>query len=136
MSTGENIKKARKKACLTQKALAEALGVSPQMISLYENDERNPKYGTLEKIADAITRGSGGRVHVSVRDLFEGDGIGYISSLMMDIIDREFEPPEIRLKKYFESVDEEGKEKIAQYAEDIAGNPHYSLFKDEIEGDE
>lgn len=54
MTIGENIKKAREAAGLTQKELAEKLGISVAMISRWEKGTRNPKMSTLTKIADAI----------------------------------------------------------------------------------
>lgn len=54
MTIADKIKKARKAAGLKQKELADKLGVSPQMISQYENSGRIPKYETLCKIANAI----------------------------------------------------------------------------------
>lgn len=54
MGIGENIKKERKKFGLTQHELSARLGVSPAMISQYENGTRKPKIETIEKIADAL----------------------------------------------------------------------------------
>lgn len=54
MGIGENIKKKRKEAGLTQHELSARLGVSPAMISQYESGARNPKRETLIKIANAL----------------------------------------------------------------------------------
>lgn len=54
MTTGENIREARKKAGLTQVQLAKKLGVPYQSIGQWETGKRNPKYETLERIASAI----------------------------------------------------------------------------------
>ena len=54
MTIGENIKNIRKKANLSQKALAEKLGVSQQMIAQYEKGKRQPKIETIDKIATAL----------------------------------------------------------------------------------
>lgn len=51
MSTGENIKTARKAKGMTQAELAEKLEVPFQSISQWERDIRNPKQETLEKIS-------------------------------------------------------------------------------------
>ena len=51
---GERIKELRKKAGLTQAQLAEKLNVTPQNISQYERGLKNPKIGTLNKIAKAL----------------------------------------------------------------------------------
>ncbi|MCD8073753.1 MAG: helix-turn-helix domain-containing protein [Lachnospiraceae bacterium] len=54
MSVGERIKKARIEKGISQKKLADSLGVSAAMISQYENGVRKPKKSTLIRIADAI----------------------------------------------------------------------------------
>lgn len=54
MNIGEKIKHSRKKAGLTQKELAENLGVSAAMIAQYETGKRNPKFETIKKIAKAL----------------------------------------------------------------------------------
>lgn len=55
MTTGELIKAARKEAGMTQAGLAEKLGISAQSVAQWENDLRNPKLDTLQKIADALS---------------------------------------------------------------------------------
>lgn len=54
MNTGEKIKKIRKMQGLTQRELANKLGTSPQNLAQYENNKRNPKYWTLQKIAEVL----------------------------------------------------------------------------------
>ena len=54
MTTGELIKQARKQRNMSQKELAEKLGVSASMIGQYENDLRNPKLETIQRIANAL----------------------------------------------------------------------------------
>lgn len=60
---GEQIKKHRKEKGLSQKRLGEILNVSDVMISQWEKGVRNPKYDTLEKIANAL--------QISVLDLMD-----------------------------------------------------------------
>lgn len=54
MTTGEKIRAARKRAGLTQKELAEKLGVTGSLIGIYETDRRKPKNDTLDRIASAL----------------------------------------------------------------------------------
>lgn len=56
MTVGERIRQARKEAGLTQKQLADKLGISPVNISQIENGrgKRGPAAATLRKIATAL----------------------------------------------------------------------------------
>lgn len=54
MTIGERIKQARKKKGITQKELAEAVGVAEVTIRQYEADKYSPKYDKMVKIAEAL----------------------------------------------------------------------------------
>lgn len=54
MTTGERIKAARKAASMTQAELGAKLGIAYQTVAQWENGLRQPKYETLQKIADAL----------------------------------------------------------------------------------
>lgn len=54
MTVGEKIRAIRKAKPMTQKELAGLLGISSVNISQIENNVREPKIDTLEKIADAL----------------------------------------------------------------------------------
>ena len=54
MTNLQLIQQSRKNAGLSQKQLGEKLGLSASMIGQWENDLRNPKMETLERIADAL----------------------------------------------------------------------------------
>lgn len=79
MTTGQRIKEARKKTGLTQKGLAEKLGIAYQTLAQWENDLRNPKRETLEKIAYALEisasyfLGYTQTVEAAEADYFEGE---------------------------------------------------------------
>lgn len=51
---GHNIKSARNVAGLTQEELARQCGVATITIRQYESGKREPKYDTLERLADAL----------------------------------------------------------------------------------
>lgn len=53
-SQGEEIRAARKRKGLTQKQLAEKMGVTETYISQYERDLRRPKPETVRRIAAAL----------------------------------------------------------------------------------
>lgn len=54
MTVGELIKNARKAAGYTQKQLSEKSGVAAVSIQQYERGIRQPRFGQLEKIAEAL----------------------------------------------------------------------------------
>jgi transcriptional regulator with XRE-family HTH domain len=49
-----NLKRAREKAKLSQEALADAAGMHRNEISLLERGEREPKIGTVARLAKAL----------------------------------------------------------------------------------
>lgn len=53
-NVGENIKKFRKLKGLTQKELAEKLGITQKSVAQYERTNKLPKLETLLYIADAL----------------------------------------------------------------------------------
>lgn len=50
----ENLKIAREKRNMSQKALAESIGVAKSTYSLYESGNREPNVQTIKKIADVL----------------------------------------------------------------------------------
>lgn len=128
MTIGENIKKARKEAGLKQKELADAIGVSAQMISLYETDSRRPKYETLAKIAGAIRKKSGNYVYVY--HLLDNNTELY-TKILEEHNEDKYNEPSAKLVRNFNAVNKEGKEKILDYSDDIASNPKYKKSKED-----
>ncbi|MCL2219394.1 MAG: helix-turn-helix domain-containing protein [Chitinispirillia bacterium] len=53
-SLGQRIIYYRKKAGLSQKALAEGIGISPPLLSYYENDKNDPPTSILAKLAEVL----------------------------------------------------------------------------------
>ena len=54
MELAEKLKSMRKKAGLTQKEVADKLGITYQSYGQYERGLRKPKYETVEKFAKAL----------------------------------------------------------------------------------
>ena len=54
MNLGENIRKARKAAGVTQKELAERTGINQADISKLENGTRNPSINLLKRLAEGM----------------------------------------------------------------------------------
>lgn len=122
MTTGERIKRARKEAGLTQKALGERMGVAPQTIAQWENNLRNPKSETLQKIADALSGGSepGAR---KWSDALSKHGLpvinGYLpieeEGLFQDVINSS-SPNQARQKVHaFNSLDEDSRQLLNEF---------------------
>jgi len=54
MSLGERIKKRRQALGITQRQLAEALGLTPQHISAVEQDKRTPSLSSLARLGEEL----------------------------------------------------------------------------------
>lgn len=54
MNIGKNLKKCRKEKGLTQKQLAELIGVVASTVTKYENNQLEPNINTLMKISEAL----------------------------------------------------------------------------------
>lgn len=52
MNLGEKIKELREGKNISQKELAENIGVSDVMVSMYEQNKKKPSLSTMEKIAE------------------------------------------------------------------------------------
>lgn len=52
MGFGKNLRKFRESLGLTMREFAEPMGLSPNLIYLYENEKSYPKINTLERICE------------------------------------------------------------------------------------
>ena len=115
MTTGELIKAARKKAGMTQAQLAEKLGISYVGVSQWENDLRNPKLDTLQRIASALG--------VPVQDL-----ISDWEAVDKEEFKRVFiygEGIKDRIDAARDRLNDEGQEKAAERVEELTEIPKY-----------
>lgn len=55
MTVGERIRSTRKESKLTQKQLAERMGIPESMVRTYESGRRNPKAYTIQRFAEALS---------------------------------------------------------------------------------
>lgn len=69
MSISENIKKIRSRYNLSQKDLASIAGVSDKAVSTWENGVKEPRMGTIQKIADHFG--------LQKSNIIEDDGLDY-----------------------------------------------------------
>lgn len=115
MTTGELIKAARKKAGMTQAQLAEKLGISYVGVSQWENDLRNPKLDTLQRIASALG--------VPVQEL-----ISDWEAVDKEEFKRVFiygEGIKDRIDAALDRLNDEGQEKAAERVEELTEIPKY-----------
>ena len=50
MDLGKKIREARERKLMTQKELAEAIGVTPVIVSVWENGWKRPRFENLKKL--------------------------------------------------------------------------------------
>lgn len=115
MTTGQLIKAARRKAGMTQKELGAKLGVAYQTLAQWENDLRNPKLDTLQRIAAALG--------VPVQDL-----ISDWEAVDKEEFKRVFiygEGIKDRIDAALDRLNDEGQEKAAERVEELTEIPKY-----------
>ena len=119
MTTGQLIKAARKKAGMTQKELGAKLGVAYQTLAQWENDLRNPKLDTLQRIASALG--------VPVQEL-----ISDWEAVDKEEFKRVFiygEGIKDRIDAALDRLNDEGQEKAAERVEELTEIPKYQRQK-------
>lgn len=127
MTTGQRIKAARKAAGMTQKELGDKLGLSFQSIAQWENDLRNPKYETLERLADALD------IHVSQllgdserKIYFSGEFYGGFDEYVKNRESGyEFTDGEIAIVRLYNSLNANGKHEAIKRIEELTEIPRY-----------
>jgi len=108
-SLGQRIKHHRKKAGISQKALAEAIDISTTMISRYEANKREPSISVLINIAKVLNTTSDILLGLNPRP----DSI---------IQNRD----EYNLLQNFRDLNSLGQSKLLDYSSDLGGLPKYS----------
>lgn len=96
LTLGETIIFYRAKSGLTQRQLADILGITPTRLNYWEKDKRQPDVGMIKALASAL--------HVSV-DVLIGNPIPFKSSF-------ELSAAEISIIKKYRALDEHGKEMV------------------------
>lgn len=125
MTIGEQIRKARIRAGLTQGELAQKLGISYQSIGQWERSQRNPKLDTIRKIAEALD--------VSMNDLFEipKNFPGLIDPEYMEeeqnIVDVNALYRKEKIMEYFSMLNSDGQEKALERLEELTELPRYQI---------
>ena len=84
----ENLKKLREEAGVSQKNLAEVIGVSQQSINKYENHNIEPDIGTLIRIADYFSTSVDYLIgHTDIRRKIEAVHSYQLNDAERDLID-------------------------------------------------
>lgn len=145
MTTGQRIKAARKEAGLTQKELGKKIGVTYQTIAQWENDLRNPKQETVQRISNALDCDFywllwGERLSIEERQalnvmrVFNTDDfrIEKAAKLAVHYAEREhmgkgysFGTTEERLIRVFSSLNDAGQQKAVERVEELSEIPKY-----------
>ncbi len=124
ITIGENIKRYREHAGLTQKQLGEKMGVSQQMIASYENGTRKPKPETLTKIANAL--GADYDALSGNYPKFSGNHFPKNYSLLVDILKMEGDKEIEKLLDSYDKLNVTGKQEAAKRVEELTHIDKYT----------
>ena len=128
---GENIKKVRKQKHMTQRELAEALGMRDAAISQYENGIVTPPLETLKQLADVL--------QVPIAYLLSGSlypqTVYYDDNGIVDVVPGVPEDVaqlvglssdnKAQLLEAFDKLNEEGQNKAVERVEELTEIPKY-----------
>lgn len=92
MKLNEKIKTIRTQKNMTQKELAEKIGIAVNSVSRYETGERIPTYKMIEKIAQAL--------NVSIEDLFNTTNSHNFKKTLVDLKELSTKEEELELQIY------------------------------------
>ncbi|MBQ9038935.1 MAG: helix-turn-helix transcriptional regulator [Clostridia bacterium] len=104
----ENIRVLRKQSGLTMKQLGIELGMAESTVSLYETGKRSPDIQSLIRIAD-----------------FFDVSLDYLCGRESDNSERTISPQQSKLLSLFDDLNEEGQEKLIDYADDLVSSGKY-----------
>lgn len=110
MTVGEKIRQLRKEKNMSQADLSYATGLTKGAISMYELNARNPKFETLEILADFF--------NVDMNYLL---GKSEYTDIVADDTER-------LLFSMYRALNEEGKKKVAEYMSDLVASGKYSII--------
>lgn len=127
MDLGNNIKKYRKEAGLTQKDLAEILGVAIGTIQQYELGKRQPRLEMINRIAGALG--------IGIRRLypdFQMEDWKQTETYQNARLQNKLDPLRSDLLSYFQELNEEGKKEAVKRVAELTELKKYSLFQEQI----
>lgn len=130
MSTlGENIFMARHEAGLTQKELAQKVGVPYQTIQFWERGQRNPKLENVKRIAEALNirweelYPESQKSTAEVEDIF--DFVNQMAAHKTQLANSKTDAQEKRLLQHFRNLNTDGQSVAVDRVEELAQIPKY-----------
>ncbi|MBR5714052.1 MAG: helix-turn-helix transcriptional regulator [Clostridia bacterium] len=127
MTTGERIKDMRKKLGLTQKELAERMGVKDAVISQYETGIRMPKYETVVRFAAAM--GVSPYAIIGFDDQAP-EGMGGFNASVLN----QYGPHFFKLMDSFTKLNEAGQIEAVKRVQELSELPRYQKNDEQKEG--
>ena len=109
MSIGSRMKARREELGMTQTQLAEKMGVTKGAIGNYETDANSPKASMMYKIFEVLQCDAN---YLYQDDMFDA------ASVMLPEDERE-------MLRLYKQLNQEGKEKLADYADDLVRSGKY-----------
>ena len=124
---GDAIRNERKKCNITQKELAERLGVSASMIAQYETGKRKPKLETVRRLAEAL--------NVPMGDLVANWSDYNTSEIITDLEENDRAVHLNRqarlIARYYEELNALGQSKAIEQVEMLTKIPEYQKEKED-----
>ncbi|MBR3008353.1 MAG: helix-turn-helix transcriptional regulator [Stomatobaculum sp.] len=120
MPFGKVLRSLRIKNSMTQKQLADTLGVSESRIGMYERCQREPDFEMLEAIADYFNVDMDyltGRTSIERQYTFSPESPADPAPALTD--------PEQRLLDNYRDLNDAGRDKLLDYAEDLVLSGRY-----------
>lgn len=128
LNMGEKIHQLRKQAGLTQKELAEKVGVSDTAIMRYEKNQRIPRKETLNKLAAVLNTTPSDLMGFmdEWERLYNSDGRLALESELLSKIADLYGADAAKLLELFNELNELGKKNALEHLEDLTNLPKYS----------
>ena len=126
MAISDNIKEIRKLYGLTQSELGKIAGVTDKAVSSWENGKKEPRMGSIQKIADHL--------NLSKSNIIEEAGMKYALAqkdghVLSDTkFTYDLSSTQGKINKAISELNQEGKEKVLEYARDLQGTGRYKKF--------
>lgn len=126
---GMNLKLARKKKKLKQKELAEMIGYTESSISKYEQGLIEIPNSVIDLLAKVLEISPADLLGESWETEYNSDGKISEEVKTIELVKKYFGEKSLELLQQFHELNEPGKEKVLDYASDLALIPKYRKEK-------